>query len=246
MSQPVFRSSPKVQPNQDNEKCQRTSLFGSQPLEPASPFGEDYRIYQQNVDLDAFFGEEPKYEKVSDVCLLNDHFILVKMPPPDELPPPSKSRIPRCFRCNRGSKVSPIREESEDEKSSSKQSGCLQPWSSSYQDEAKPFNSTTRLTDTPSKKDATPAAVIVEQPHPTLQLEAIQSLAPGKLQLRPTSLGPLHWFLWPFRRRQDSRGNSKSKLAAVHKTYLCAGASHRTHSGTDSEFKGQLRRRSRV
>ncbi|KAH8248622.1 hypothetical protein KR032_001458 [Drosophila birchii] len=221
MSQPQLRTSPKVwrqyQPIQDNEKCQGPSLLGSQPVESPSPFGEDYRIYQQNVDLDAFFGEEPKYEKVSDVCLLNDHFILVKMPPPDASPPPSKSRIPRCFRCNRGSKVSPIREEAEDEKPPV---GCLQPWSSSYQDEAKVFDSTTRLTDTSSKATATPAPVIVEQPHPTLQLEAIQSLAPGQLQVRPASQGPLHWFLWPFRRRQDSRINSKPPLAAVHKTYF--------------------------
>ncbi|KAH8250687.1 hypothetical protein KR038_006589 [Drosophila bunnanda] len=222
MSQPEVRSSPKVwrqnQPNQDNGKCHRQSLLGPQHLESPSPFGEDYRIYQQNVDLDAFFGEEPKYEKVSDVCLLNDHFILVKMPPPDASPPSSKSRIPRCFRCNRGSKVSPIREEPEEKTPSS---SCLQPWPASYQDKAKLFDSTTRLTDTSSKKAAaTPAPVIVEQPHPTLQLEAIQSLAPGELQVRPASQGPLHWFLWPFRRRQDSRTNSKPALAAVHKTYF--------------------------
>ncbi|KAH8333739.1 hypothetical protein KR059_002893 [Drosophila kikkawai] len=215
MSQPKFRNSPKVwrqyQPVQAIEKCQEPSLFGPQQLERPSPLAEDYRIYQQNVDLDAFFGEEPKYEKVSDVCLLNDHFILVKMPPPDASPPASKSRIPRCFRCNRGSKVSPIREESEEEKPPSSQ-----PWSS--QNETEVFDSTTRLTDTPCKKVASP--VIVEQPHATLQLEAIQSLAPGQLLLRPASHGPLHWFLWPFRRRQDSRTNSKPPLAAVHKTYF--------------------------
>ncbi|KAH8282795.1 hypothetical protein KR054_009889 [Drosophila jambulina] len=221
MSKPEFRVSPKVwrqyQPVKDNEKCQRPNL---QQLEPPNTFGEDYRIYQQNVDLDAFFGEEPKYEKVSDVCLLNDHFILVKMPPPEVSPPPSKSRIPRCFRCNRGSKVSPIREDSEEEKPSSQQSSCLQPWSTSNEDEAKVFDSTTRLAGTPSKKAAAPAPVIVEQPHPTLQLEAIQPLAPGQLQVRPASQGPLHWFLWPFRRRQGLRSNFKPPLAAVHKTYF--------------------------
>lgn len=219
MSQPEFRSSPKVwrqyQPVQAIGKCQRSS---QEQLEPPSPFAEDYRIYQQNIDLDAFFGEEPKFEKVSDVCLLNDHFILVKMPPPDASPPPSKSRIPRCFKCNRGSKVSPIREESEEEKPSSEQSSCLQPSSSRNQDDIEVFNSTTRLTSTPSKKAASPAPVIVEQPHPTLQLEAIQSMAPG--QLLPVSHGPLHWFLWPFRRRLESRSKSKPPLAAVHKTYF--------------------------
>ncbi|XP_043663030.1 uncharacterized protein LOC122626726 [Drosophila teissieri] len=201
--------------------CRKSSLLKQEQDQQPNCFGEDYRIYQQNVDLDAFFGEEPKYEKVSDVCLLNDHFILVKMPPPDPSPPPSRSKIPRCFKCNRGSRVSPIPEES-DEKSSPPQSSCLQPWSTRNQDKMEVFDSSTGLTtiNTPSRSSQA-ASVIVEQPHPTLQLETIQSLAScGQLQVPSASRGPLHWFLWPFRRRLDTRSKSKSQPVAVHKTYF--------------------------
>ncbi|XP_016977690.1 uncharacterized protein LOC108043474 [Drosophila rhopaloa] len=222
MSRPPSRCSPLVwrlsHPVQPIGKCRKPSLLEQQREQP-NPFGEDYRIYQQNVDLDAFFGEEPKYEKVSDVCLLNDHFILVKMPPPDPSPPPLKSKIPRCFKCNRGSRVSPILEEA-DEQSSPAKSTCLQPWSTRDQDEIEVFESSIRLSNTPSQAPQEVPA-IVEQPHPTLQLEAIQSVVPGQLQVPSTSRGPLHWFLWPFRRRLNhSRGKSKPQLAAVHKTYF--------------------------
>ncbi|XP_044251112.1 uncharacterized protein [Drosophila takahashii] len=207
MKGPQDRTSPLVwkqsHPDQTVGTCRKSSLLAEQ-REQSNPFGKDYRIYQQNVDLDAFFGEEPKYEKVSDVCLLNDHFILVKMPPPDPSPPPLKSKLPRCFKCNRGSRVSPIREEADEEPS---------PWSSRDQNEIEVFDSSTRLTNKPTP-------VIVEQPHPTLQLEAIQSVAPGQLKVPPISRGPLHWFLWPFRRRLDTRSQSKLPLAAVHKTYF--------------------------
>ncbi|KAH8412883.1 hypothetical protein KR009_006449 [Drosophila setifemur] len=205
-------------PVESIEKCQRPSLLDLQQPGQHNPFGEDYRIYQQNIDLDAFFGEEPKYEKVSDVCLLNDHFILVKMPPPDPSPPPSKSKIPRCFKCNRGTRVSPIREEVEKVESQPK-SSCLQPWSSRDQDEIEHFDSHTRLSHAPVQIPE-PEPVIVEQPHPTLQLEAIQAVAPESLRVAPVSGGPLHWFLWPFRRRLNSRSKSKPPLAAVHKTYF--------------------------
>ncbi|XP_043950168.1 uncharacterized protein LOC108033472 [Drosophila biarmipes] len=204
-------------PGQTIGKCRQSSLLEEQ-REQSHPFGNDYRIYQQNVDLEAFFGEEPKYEKVSDVCLLNDHFILVKMPPPIPSPPPSKSKIPRCFKCNRGSRVSPILEEAEEELPPLKTS-CLQPWSSRDQTEIEVFDSSTRLTNTPDRGPQT-APVIVEQPHPTLQLEAIQSVGPGQLQGPPISRGPLHWFLWPFRRRRVPGSKSKPQLAAVHKTYF--------------------------
>ncbi|EDV58828.1 uncharacterized protein LOC6542205 [Drosophila erecta] len=225
--------------------CRKSSLL-KQELEQSNRLGADYRIYQQNVDLDAFFGEEPRYEKVSDVCLLNDHFILVKMPPPDPSPPPSKSRILRCFKCNRGSRVSPIPEVS-DEKSPPPQSSCLQPWSTRNQDEMEVFDCSTRLTtnNTPSRSPQ-PATVIVEQPHPTLQLEAIQSLASG--QLPPTSRGPLHWFLWPFRRRLDTRSKSKSQSVAVHKTYFVRWSKppdtlwHGFGVDTLEEKKSELRR----
>ncbi|KAI8043809.1 uncharacterized protein LOC128261502 [Drosophila gunungcola] len=222
MSRPQGSSSPLVwrltQPVQPIGKCLMPSPV-EQQRKQSNPFGPDYRIYQQNVDLDAFFGEEPKYEKVSDVCLLNDHFILVKMPPPDPSPPPSKSKISRCFKCNRGSRVSPIHEEPEEESSPAK-SSCRQPWSTRDQDEIEVFESSTRLTGTP-RQAVQPVPAIVEQPHPTLQLEAIQSVVPGKLAVHPISRGPLHWFLWPFRRRLDHpRGKSKLPLAAVHKTYF--------------------------
>ncbi|XP_017065387.1 uncharacterized protein LOC108104052 [Drosophila eugracilis] len=210
----VWRKSQTVQ---TSGICRNPTLF-EQQQEQLNPFGEDYRIYQQNVDLDVFFGEEPKYEKVSDVCLLNDHFILVKMPLPDPSTPPSKSKIPKCFKCNRGSRVSPILEEVDD-KSSPALSSCLQPWTSRDQDKIEVFDANTRLSNTPSRRPQ-PAPVIVEQPLPTLQLEAIQSMAPDQLQITPISRGPLHWFLWPFRRRPNAKSKSKSQLAAVHKTYF--------------------------
>ncbi|XP_017105378.2 uncharacterized protein [Drosophila bipectinata] len=216
MTQPRVGTSPLAWrlPRVVETTLQKPSLVDLQ-REQLNPFGEDYRIYQQNIDLDAFFGEEPKYEKVSDVCLLNDHFILVKMPPPEPTPPPPKSKIPRCFKCNRGSRVSPVQEEVEDDATSPQKSGCLQPWSSRDQEEIEEFDSSTRLTSGTNPVDQ-PASVIVEQPHPTLQLEAIQSTAPeGALQVVPISRGPLHWFLWPFRRRE-----TKPPLAAVHKTYF--------------------------
>lgn len=216
MTHPRVRTSPLAwrQSRPVETKVQRPSLLDLQQ-EQVNPFGEDYRIYQQNIDLDAFFGEEPKYEKVSDVCLLNDHFILVKMPPPDSTPPPTKSKIPRCFKCNRGSRVSPVQEEVEDKVAMRPKSGCLQPWTSRDQEEIEVFNSSTRLTSDPIRVDQ-PASVVVEQPHPTLQLEAIQSTGPEEaLQVIPISRGPFHWFLWPFRRRE-----TKPPLAAVHKTYF--------------------------
>nr|XP_016946048.1 uncharacterized protein LOC108021723 [Drosophila suzukii]XP_036678656.1 uncharacterized protein LOC108021723 [Drosophila suzukii] len=242
ISPSVWKQSP---PGQTFVKCRKSSLLEEQ-REQLNPFGKDYRIYQQNVDLDAFFGEEPKYEKVSDVCLLNDHFILVKMPPPDPVPPPSKSRIPRCFKCNRGSRVSPILEEAGEEPSPLK-SSCLQPWSSRDQNEIEVFDSTTRLTSTPSRGPQ-PAPVIVEQPHPTLQLKAIQSVVPGQLQVPPISRGPLHWFLWPFRRRLDPGSRSKPQLAAVHKTYFVRWSKppdtlwHGFGVDTVEERKSELRR----
>ncbi|KAH8298209.1 hypothetical protein KR018_011006 [Drosophila ironensis] len=228
MSQPVRRTTPiawrQSRPAGSLRKFQRSGLEDMQ-LARRNPFGEDYRIYQQNIDLDAFFGEEPKYEKVSDVCLLNDHFILVKMPPPPEATPPPapKSKLSRCFKCNRGSRVSPVQERVEAVEETIPKSTCLTPWSSRDQDEVEVFDSSTRLTHTPTQMD--PAApVIVDQPLPTLQLEAIQSptpaapTAPTALQVAPPSRGPLLWFLWPFRRRLDAR--SKPALAAVHKTYF--------------------------
>ncbi|XP_017049091.1 uncharacterized protein LOC108093511 [Drosophila ficusphila] len=247
MSRPQNIGSPLVwrqsNPGQTTGKCLKPSLL---EREQPNPFGQDYRIYQQNVDLDAFFGEEPKYEKVSDVCLLNDHFILVKMPPPDPSPPPTKSRIPRCFKCNRGSRVSPILEEA-DEESTPEKSNCLQPWSTRDQDEIEVFDSSTRLTTKPSQA-AQPTPVIVEQPRPTLQLEAIKSVAPEQLQVNPISRGPLHWFLWPFRRRLEPGSKSKAQLAAVHKTYFVRWAKppetlwHGFGVDTVVEKKSELRR----
>ncbi|XP_034666973.1 uncharacterized protein LOC117900650 [Drosophila subobscura] len=194
-------------------------------MQRSQQFGEDYRIYQQNIDLDSFFGEEPKYDRVSDVCLLNDHFILVKMPqvqfqPPKPMTPQTKSKLPRCFKCNRSSRVSPILEDVE-EKPPPRRS-CLKPWASRDMDEVEVFNSTTT-----SSAKATPESVIVEQPHPQrqspplpapLQLEAVHPAASTQQPL--LNRGPLHWFLWPFRRRLHARAKSKSQLAAVHKTYF--------------------------
>ncbi|XP_034474702.1 uncharacterized protein LOC117781927 [Drosophila innubila] len=206
---------------------------------------EDYRIYPQSVDLDAFFGEEQKCEKVSDVCLLNDHFILVKMPNAEERhvsksPPPSTdthskfgSKLPRCFKCNRGSRVSPILEELEDKQPTP----MISPWTSSDDQDVEIFASRTRIISSQSQHQmqaiAVPASrslqetVIVEQPQLLrkspetslqLQLETLQSPPPLQADAYPISRGPLHWFLWPFRRRSASR--TKAQLAAVHKTYF--------------------------
>ncbi|XP_022221318.2 uncharacterized protein LOC111073351 [Drosophila obscura] len=122
-------------------------------MQRSQQFGEDYRIYQQNIDLDSFFGEQPKYDKVSDVCLLNDHFILVKMPQfqfqqPEKPPPQMKSKLPRCFKCNRSSRVSPILEELEEQPP---RRSCLKPWASRDMDEVEVFDSTTTITTIPSK-----------------------------------------------------------------------------------------------
>ncbi|XP_033249243.1 uncharacterized protein LOC108163985 [Drosophila miranda] len=227
-------------------------------------FGEDYRIYQQNIDLDSFFREELKYDKVSDVCLLNDHFILVKMPqfqfqqpvkaPTTQSPPQTKSKLPRCFKCSRSSRVSPILEELEEKRP---QKSCLKPWASRDMDEVEVFDSTTTITTIPSEASrnglddietfessttitfprnssvrAPPESVIVEQPHlqphpqpppipALLQLEAIHPAASAPVVQTPLlSRAPIHWFLWPFRRRLHSRPKSKPPLAAVHKTYF--------------------------
>ncbi|BFF95209.1 uncharacterized protein DMAD_12664 [Drosophila madeirensis] len=231
--------------------CQRQAFTPNLvAMQRSQQFGEDYRIYQQNIDLDSFFGEEPKYDKVSDVCLLNDHFMLVKMPqvqfqPPKPMTPPTKSKLPRCFKCNRSSRVSPILEDVE-EKPPPRRS-CLKPWASRYIDEVEVFDSTTtvtrmdvhddveifesstKITNFPCKSSAkaTPESVIVEQPHPQrqspplpapLQLEAVHPAASTQQPL--LNRGPLHWFLWPFRRRLHARAKSKSQLAAVHKTYF--------------------------
>ncbi|KAM8717132.1 hypothetical protein ACLKA7_003925 [Drosophila subpalustris] len=207
---------------------------------------EDYRIYPQSVDLDAFFGEEQKCEKVSDVCLLNDHFILVKMPNEKEARQVSKapplpqntqsnfgSKLPRCFKCNRGSRVSPIREELDDEQPTPR----ISPWTSSDDQDVEIFASRTRIiyaqnqdqlqANAVTAPSPLPETVIVEQPQPLrkspdtslqLQLEALQSPPPIASETYPASWGPLHWFLWPFRRRSASR--PKAQLAAVHKTYF--------------------------
>ncbi|KAH8409574.1 hypothetical protein KR222_008778, partial [Zaprionus bogoriensis] len=211
---------------------------------------EDYRIYPQSVDLDAFFGAEQKCEKVSDVCLLNDHFILVKMPnqqqeqEEQQLAPPRDSfgsKLPRCFKCNRGSRVSPILEELEEPMPLPPVASS--PWTSNDEDDAdvEVFASSTRIISphnrqqlqalavprTPSAKSP-PPPVIVEQPQPArrlpagqhsleLQLETLQSPPPAAPQPAPTDIrGAWSWFLWPFRRRLAA---AKPK-AAVHKTYF--------------------------
>ncbi|EDW64167.1 uncharacterized protein Dvir_GJ17316, isoform A [Drosophila virilis] len=206
---------------------------------------EDYRIYPQSVDLDAFFGEEQKCEKVSDVCLLNDHFMLVKMPQeqqakvfqpaPVELQHKLGSRLPRCFKCYRGSRVSPILEEQEQPAPQTD----YRPWNSYDDEDVEVFASSTRIlpaygqqqmqagsSSTPASKSV-PESVIVEQPLPQrsapaaslqLQLETFQSPPPADPSAHAISRGPLHWFLWPFRRRFASR--PRAQLAAVHKTYF--------------------------
>ncbi|XP_034098964.1 uncharacterized protein LOC117564359 [Drosophila albomicans] len=217
-----------------------------QRQKPFALTNEEYRIYPQSVDLDAFFGAEQKCEKVSDVCLLNDHFILVKMPhveqqsqvpktPPKPPDVQSKfgAKLPRCFKCNRGSRVSPILEELEAEQPNST-------WHSSDDHDVEIFDSQTRIISAQHQQQLQaisspltrplPESVIVEQPQPLrqipdpslqLQLDTFQSPPPplpvvaDALQV---SRGPLDWFLWPFRRRSCSR--PKAQLAAVHKTYF--------------------------
>ncbi|EDW04035.1 uncharacterized protein LOC6561609 [Drosophila grimshawi] len=202
----------------------------------------DYRIYPQSIDLDAFFGAEQKCEKVSDICLLNDHFILVKMPEDEPAPPaphappvavPRKlgSRLPRCFKCNRGSRVSPILEELEEPEPNG-----YNPWSSHADDDAdadanddddvEVFASRTRIISAKTKTKS----VILEKPQQqlqlqqrsppvaSLQLETLQYSPPSTADPYPISRGPLHWFLWPFRRR--SKTQQQQQLAAVHKTYF--------------------------
>lgn len=209
---------------------------------------EDYRIYPQSVDLNAFFGEEQKCEKVSDVCLLNDHFILVKMPEQQkqeqqqqeqqEQQVASKrnnfgSKLPRCFKCNRGSRVSPILEEVEESRTVTVASS---PWTSSEDDDAdvEVFVSSTRIISPQHNRQqqlqavltvpVKPQPVIVEQPQPDnsmqLQLDALQPapVADPPAQAAGSSFGAWHWFLWPFRRRLS--GKPKAQLAAVHKTYF--------------------------
>lgn len=195
---------------------------------------EDYRIYPQSVDLNAFFGEEQKCEKVSDVCLLNDHFILVKMPEEQEQQAEPQqlvakrdhfgSKLPRCFKCNRGSRVSPIRDELEEPQPV--------PWTPSDDDaDVEVFSSSTRIISSHKRQQLLPAhpvpaskpqPVIVEQPQPdtSLQLKLDALLPPPVAPLSPSaqpagSFDPWYWFLWPFRRRQP-----RAHLAAVHKTYF--------------------------
>ncbi|ALC39376.1 CG14947 [Drosophila busckii] len=180
---------------------------------------DDYRIYEQSVDLQAFFGERQHCDKVSDVCLLNDHFMLVKMltqPSEQQLAQTMTSKLPRCFKCHRGSRVSPLREEHEETRS----------WSARNLDEVETFDTTTRI--------QTERPVIVQQPQPQSQQHvATTSVAQQPLQLDtlkplPLSLpdnnntasigrSPFYWFLWPFRRRY---GQAKPQPAAVHKTYF--------------------------
>ncbi|KAH8263292.1 hypothetical protein KR044_006911, partial [Drosophila immigrans] len=209
-----------------------------QQLQRQKPFAlsnEEYRIYPHSVDLDAFFGEEQKCEKVSDVCLLNDHFILVKMPHEETPPKPQEThskfaKLPRCFQCNRGSRVSPILEELEADQPTPRASNS---WHSSDDQDVEIFASQTRIISaqhqqqlqaisTPTPR-ALPQTVIVEQPQPSrqipdtslqLQLDTLQSPPAAAVDVYPVSRGPFHWFLWPFRRRP------KAQLAAVHKTYF--------------------------
>lgn len=218
---------------------------------------EDYRIYPQSVDLNAFFGEEQRCEKVSDVCLLNDHYILVKMPeekqeqqvmvePQLELEQQLVakrdnfgSKLPRCFKCNRGSRVSPILEELEDRQSAP---GASSPWTSNDvadddDDDAdvEVFTSSTRIISPHNRQQQLPALavppsrpqpVIVEQPQPDtllqLQLETLQTAPVARVPpaAQPTaSFGAWYWFLWPFRRRRPT-GKPNAQSAAVHKTYF--------------------------
>lgn len=209
---------------------------------------EDYRIYPQSVDLNAFFGEEQKCEKVSDVCLLNDHFILVKMPEQEKQEQRKEqqqvvakrdnfgSKLPRCFKCNRGSRVSPILEELEEPQTAPVASS---PWTSSDDDDAdvEVFVSSTRIISPHNRQQLQPVLtvpvkpqpVIVEQPQPDnsmqLQLDTLQAapVADPPAQAAAaagSSYGAWHWFLWPFRRRFLTAGKPKAQLAAVHKTYF--------------------------
>ncbi|KAH8377458.1 hypothetical protein KR093_005591, partial [Drosophila rubida] len=209
---------------------------------------EEYRVYPHSVDLDAFFGEEQKCEKVSDVCLLNDHFILVKMPQEEQrqlpITPPKPpetlskfgAKLPRCFKCNRGSRVSPILEELEAEQPTPMANN---PWNPNDVQEVEVFASRTRIVSAQNQQQLQaistplsrplPESVIVEQPQAVrqlpgtslqLQLETLHAPPPppAAADALPVSRGPFHWFLWPFRRRPGSR--PKAQLAAVHKTYF--------------------------
>lgn len=202
---------------------------------------EDYRIYPQSVDLNAFFGEEQKCEKVSDVCLLNDHFILVKMPEQEQRKEDQQvaakrdnfgSKLPRCFKCSRGSRVSPILEELEEPRTAAVPSS---PWTSSDDDDAdvEVFVSSTRIISPHNRQQlqavltvpVKPQPVIVEQPQPDnsmqLQLDTLQAAPvadPPAQAAAGSSYGAWHWFLWPFRRRLTAK--PKAQLAAVHKTYF--------------------------
>ncbi|XP_030384562.1 uncharacterized protein LOC115631856 [Scaptodrosophila lebanonensis] len=222
--------------NLELEKWRRAPSLPSESImrhqRPELP-GDDYRIYQQNIDLDSFFGDQPKYEKVSDVCLVNDHYMLVKMP--DSEPQllrretqaaeaialsngVKKSRwgsgpkMPRCFKCNRSSRVSPILEELEDAADPQQGQVVAKTWTAC--DDVEVFESSTRIIHPKS-----PSPLIFEQPknnsvETNLQLE---SNAPP--QPHPVVRSALYWFLWPFRRRSGSNARTKVN-AAVHKTYF--------------------------
>ncbi|XP_017857033.1 PREDICTED: uncharacterized protein LOC108609795 [Drosophila arizonae] len=224
---------------------QRGSFVALQRNQLLALHREDYRIYPQSVDLDSFFSEQEKCDKVSDVCLLNDHFILVKMPqqepeqgqklaqlhhvPELNVPQPEQqrklsSRLPRCFKCNRSNRVSPILEELEETEPVG-----YRPWIVHGDDDVEVFSSTTRIIPVHSKQEmqaislpthtAGEDSAVVEQPLPKLQLETLQTSPPAAVTVssHPISRGPFHWFLWPFRRRLQRR---KAPLAAVHKTYF--------------------------
>lgn len=216
----------------------RGSLLALQQQQLLALHRDDYRIYPQSVDLDSFFGEQEKCDKVSDVCLLNDHFILVKMPQQEqeqgqqaskpELQRKLSSRLPRCFRCNRSNRVSPILEELEEPEPLD-----YKPWiAQDDADDVEVFNSSTRIIPVHSQQQmqaislpthrAAEDSVIAEQPlpqpQPQLQLDTLQTSPPAAVSAHPISRGPFHWFLWPFRRRLQRR--TKPPRTAVHKTYF--------------------------
>lgn len=197
---------------------------------------EDYRIYPQSVDLNAFFGEEQKCEKVSDVCLLNDHFILVKMPEQVGAEEVTKrdhfgSKLPRCFQCNRGSRVSPILEELE-EPQPAPRAPSDQVDDDDDDADVEVFSSSTRIISSHNRRQqlqanpvpaSKPQPVIVEQPQPDnslqLKLEALLTSPVAPAAQPAGSFDPWYWFLWPFRRRQAA-GKPRAHMAAVHKTYF--------------------------